>query len=119
MSRELGFEKEKEVAAFLKKRGYKILGTNFSTKYGEIDIIARHKKTIVFIEVKYRSSLYSGTPQEAVTLSKQKKIIKSAIAYIKQNKIGSDVRFDVAAVDENGISVIESAFSAPESLYYF
>ncbi|AKL98573.1 YraN family protein [Endomicrobium proavitum] len=118
MSRDIGFAKEKEVADFLKKRGYKILETNFLTRFGEIDIIAKHKKTIVFIEVKYRSSLYAGAPQEAVTSSKQKKIIKAAIMYIKLHNINSDLRFDVAAVDDKSINIIESSFEAPENSYY-
>ena len=50
--RDIGFAKEKEAADFLKKRGYKILETNFTTSFGEIDIIAEHKKETVFIEVK-------------------------------------------------------------------
>ncbi|MDR3306109.1 MAG: YraN family protein [Endomicrobium sp.] len=118
-ARDIGFEKEKEVAAYLKKLKYKILDTNFRTRFGEIDIIAKQDGTIVFIEVKYRKSSFSGTPQELVTHSKQKKIIKSAIVYIKLHDIKDNVRFDVIAVNDNNIEIINSAFSIPESLYYF
>lgn len=116
-SRTLGFEKEKEAAAFIKKKGYKILSTNYATQYGEIDIIAKHKKDIVFIEVKYRKSSFSGAPQEAVTYKKQQKIIKSAAMYIKENKIKENIRFDIVAIS-GGIEIIESAFDAASAGLY-
>jgi putative endonuclease len=118
-TRGIGFEKEKEVVKYLKKFGIKILETNFKTCFGEIDIIGKCRDTIVFIEVKYRKSLLGGTPQEAVTLKKQQKIIKSAIVYIKQNDIKNNIRFDVAAVDDNKIELIKSAFYLQEDMYYF
>ncbi|MCA6071260.1 MAG: YraN family protein [Endomicrobium sp.] len=118
-TKDIGFGKEKEVVEHLKKLKYEIIETNFSTKFGEIDIIAKHKDAIVFIEVKYRKSLYSGVPQEAVTFKKQQKIIKSAITYVKQNNIKNDIRFDVAAADDNKIEIIESAFTSSDRLYYF
>ncbi|MDR1696228.1 MAG: YraN family protein [Endomicrobium sp.] len=117
-ARKTGFDKEKEAAKFLTKNGYKIIETNFNTKYGEIDIIAKHKKCLVFVEVKYRKSSDMGAPQEAVTFQKQQKIIKSAIVYLKQNHIRSDIRFDVAAITGGEITVIESAFGLPENKYY-
>ncbi|MCA6085780.1 YraN family protein [Candidatus Endomicrobiellum agilis] len=117
-TRDIGFEKEKEVVKYLKKLKYKILTTNFKTNFGEIDIIARQGDTIVFVEVKYRKSSYSGTPQEAVTVKKRQKIIKSAVVYIKQNGIKDDIRFDIASVDDNKIEIINSAFVLPEYLYY-
>jgi putative endonuclease len=118
-TRDIGFEKEKEVVKHLKRLKYKILDTNFTARFGEIDIIAKQDDTIVFIEVKYRKASFSGTPQEAVTYSKQKKIIKSAILYIKLHHIKDNIRFDIAAVDDNNIEIINSAFSVPEGIYYF
>jgi putative endonuclease len=118
-TRDIGFEKEKEVIAYLKKLKYKILDTNFTTHFGEIDIIAEQDDTIVFIEVKYRKSSFSGTPQEAVIYTKQKKIIKSAIIYMKLHNIKNNIRFDVAAVSSNNIEIINSAFPIPGGLYYF
>jgi putative endonuclease len=117
--RDIGFEKEKEVAVYFKKLKYTILDTNFTTRFGEIDIIAKQDDTMVFIEVKYRKSSFSGTPQEAVTYSKQQKIIKSAIVYIKLHNIKDNIRFDVAAIGSNNIEIINSAFSIPEGMYYF
>lgn len=117
--RSLGFEKEKGAAAFIKKKGYKILETNYLSRFGEIDIIAKHKKDIVFIEVKYRQSSFSGTPQEAVNHSKQQKIIKTSAVYIKEKKIKENVRFDIVAISGTGeIEIIESAFNADSVGYY-
>jgi putative endonuclease len=118
-TRDIGFEKEKKVVEHLKKLKYKILDTNFRSHFGEIDIVARQDDTIVFVEVKYRKESSSGAPQEAVTYRKQKKIIKSAILYIKLYHIRDNIRFDVAAVDDNSIEIINSAFSVPGGIYYF
>ena len=115
----IGFEKEKSVADYLKKRGYKILELNWAAKTGEIDIIAQHKKAVVFIEVKYRSSELFGMPQEFVVRQKQKKIIRTALIYIKQKQISSDIRFDVVAVYRDNIELIESAFGYEGGWYYF
>ncbi|MDR2399810.1 MAG: YraN family protein [Endomicrobium sp.] len=117
-TRDIGFEKEKEVVEHLKRLKYKILDTNFRSRFGEI-IIAKQDDTIAFIEVKYRKASFICTPQEAVTYSKQKKIIKSAIVYIKLHHIKNNVRFDIAAVDDNNIEIINSAFSVSEEIYYF
>ncbi|MDR2426402.1 MAG: YraN family protein [Endomicrobium sp.] len=112
-TRTVGFEKEKEAIKFLQKRGYKIIGTNYVTIFGEIDIIAKNKGNIVFIEVKYRKNLSGGTPQEAVTKSKRKKIIKSAVLYVKQNGLkDSNIRFDVVSINDDKFEIIESAFFA-------
>ncbi|MDR1244248.1 MAG: YraN family protein [Endomicrobium sp.] len=117
-ARGVGFDKEKEALSYIKKLKYKILTTNFTTKFGEIDIVAKDKDTLVFIEVKYRKSLYAGTPQEAVTFPKQQKIIKSAIVYVKKNNIKSEIRFDIIAIYNNKIELIQSAFSLKCDQFY-
>ncbi|MDR1417912.1 MAG: YraN family protein [Endomicrobium sp.] len=116
--RDVGFNKEKEAIKYIKKLKYKVLVTNFTTKFGEIDIIATDKNSIVFIEVKYRKSLYSGTPQEAVTFTKQQKIIKSSIIYMKMNNIKRDIRFDIIAISNDKIELIKSAFVPMQHQYY-
>jgi putative endonuclease len=122
-SRQKGFAKEQEAAKALQKAGYSIVGANFYTKYGEIDIIANHENTIVFVEVKYRDSALCGLPQEAVTFSKQNKIIKTAMEYIKlNNAYDKNYRFDVVAIskgkDGDKIEIIKNAFEMPEGKYY-
>ena len=96
---------------FLKKKKYKILETNFSNHIGEIDIIAKHKKTIVFAEVKRRLSLDYGRPAEAVDVRKQNKIKKVAEVYLMLNNLSlADVRFDVVEIVDDKINQIENAF---------
>ena len=84
---------------FLKKNKHKILERNYKNNIGEIDIIARQKKTIVFVEVKTRSSLQFGLPAEAVNFHKQHKIRQVAECYLQQHgQEDSDIRFDVIEV---------------------
>jgi putative endonuclease len=118
-ARDKGFQKEKQASEILKEQGYEILEKNFHALTGEIDIIAKHKGSIVFVEVKYRKDLYAGTAQEAVTASKKKKIIKTAIVYIKQKHLqDQNIRFDVFAISPDGFEIIESAFTVQQGRYY-
>ena len=119
-ARQKGFEQEDEAVKFLKKAGYKILERNFTAPAGEIDIIARHKKTLVFVEVRYRKSSAFGSAKESVNFSKRKKIIKAAMAYLKsKNIVDADFRFDIAAMDEKGIELVQNAFGAADGGFYF
>lgn len=99
----------------LKKEGYKIIETNYRTKLGEIDIIAKDKNTIVFVEVKARRSVNFGSPKEAVSIQKQKKISMVALYYLKTTKqMTTKARFDVVAVnlnrDKPRVEIIKNAF---------
>lgn len=83
----------------LKAKGYKILDRNYRSRYGEIDIIAKHGEYYVFIEVKLRQDDRYGGGAGAITPSKQSKIIKTAQIYLAQNNIyDCPVRFDVVLV---------------------
>lgn len=98
---------------FLKKKGFKILQTNYRNKIGEIDIICFDNKNneIIFIEVKTRSTLQMGMPCEAVDFRKQKKIRNTASLYLLQNnKLDDKIRFDVIEVLNGEINHIEYAF---------
>ena len=115
---EFGRLAEKTGAEFLKRKGYKILELNYKTKLGEIDIIAKEKETICFVEVKGRHSLDFGNPGEAVNLRKQQRIAKTAAFYLKINNLLEQAcRFDVISVLDNGnkeeISLIKNAFDNP------
>lgn len=102
---------EIDALEFLKKRKFKILQTNFKTKFGEIDIIALDGKTIVFVEVKRRSTLAFGRPIEAVDFRKQQKIRKVAEFYLMiKHKSDTDVRFDVMEILDKEITYVENAF---------
>ena len=81
----IGKRSERLAAEYLKRTGYRIIETNFRSKVGEIDIIAKEKGTIVFVEVKARSSSRFGSPKGAVTPAKQRKISMAALDYLKQS----------------------------------
>jgi putative endonuclease len=110
-----GEQGESLAAWYLKKNGYKIIEQNYRSHLGEIDIIAREKKTIVFVEVKSRRSVRYGSPKWAVTPKKQRKISMIALHYLKATRqMGQKARFDVVAItsnrDEPQIEIVKNAF---------
>ena len=116
----LQFGKAGEAAAvaFLKKCGYRIVKQNFRTAVGEIDIIAEHKRVVVFVEVKSRSTVEFGHPSEAVSPAKQRKLAQTAESFLARYPLKDrDMRFDVVSVSGNPsdpdslrIEIIEDAF---------
>ena len=107
----LGKKGEKLVDSFLKKNGYKILKTNYTTPFGEADVIAQVGDEIVFIEVKTRTGDRYGTPKEAVGKSKQLRYKRIAQFYGLQTGEEPNARFDVAEVFADGrIEYYENAF---------
>ena len=115
-SRQKFGEKSESVAAsYLKKQGYKIIELNYRTKLGEIDIIAKEKGTIAFIEVKARRSGQFGNPKWAVTPNKQRKISMVALQYLKTTgQSNVKARFDVVSIisshDNPSIEIVKNAF---------
>ncbi len=90
---------EKIANRYLRDEGYEILGTNFRTRYGELDIVARSEGIIVFVEVRTRTSERLGTSVDSVTLSKQQQVRRMASIYLSQYCLAdSPVRFDVIAI---------------------
>lgn len=85
---------------YLKKKGYKILERNFQKREGEIDILAWDKKAkmLVFVEVKTRTSGDFGEPQEAVDFFKQRKLLRTAYAYLNKKGMEHDFRIDVIGI---------------------
>ena len=85
--------------AFLRGKKFRILERNFRCKAGEVDIVARDGKTLVFVEVKARKNEAYGPPQLAVTAFKQRQISKAALVWLAKNKMeNSAARFDVIAI---------------------
>jgi len=80
---------------YLEKQGYEILARNYNTRLGEIDIIAKDGRYIVFVEVKSRAEDCLYAPREAVTRSKQRKICKAAMLYKLEKGLNGQPRFDV------------------------
>lgn len=96
---EFGKMGEDIAANYLTKNNYKIIERNFRCKQGEIDIIAKDKKEIVFIEVKTRTSNSFGKPSEAVNKIKQKHMYRAAKYFLyKTNLLEEVIRFDVIEV---------------------
>lgn len=110
--RRLGAVHEKRVAEYFRQQGYRILEQNFRCHFGEIDLIAQKDGYIVFVEVKYRSSDSFGTPMAAVDRKKQRRISNTASYYLYSRHWPTDTacRFDVAAVSDQSIQIIENAF---------
>ena len=108
-SRLFGQRAEAAAARFLHSRGYAIVEQNFTTRYGEVDIIARHGEALVFVEVKARRGLRRGSPREAINRLKQQKIIATASHYLRQHGIqNTPVRFEVVTmVEQRGTFVFE------------
>jgi len=113
---EVGKLGEKVAQKFLKKRGYHIREVSFRCPQGEIDIIAQQKDYLVFIEVRTKSSLDFGSPEESLTQSKKKKLIALALTYANTHQnLPSLWRIDVVAIelDDKGqtkrIELIENA----------
>ena len=101
---------------FLKQKGYEILDVNARTPFGEIDIVARRKDTMIFVEVKTRITSSLGPPFLSVTRSKQRHLIRNALCYLKRRgRVDSDWRIDVISVKLNdryepeSIELIENA----------
>lgn len=110
----LGKRGEDLACAELERLGYAIVARRFRTRVGEIDIVARDGGVLVFVEVKTRRSTAFGTPLEAVTFTKRRRLCAMAGEYLARQARGARCRFDVVAVSLNGgtvrIDVVRSAF---------
>ena len=85
-------------AAAYKKKGYKLLDTNYHSRFGEIDLILGKGNTVVFAEVKLRKNARFAEAREFVTRDKQEKIMKTALLWLSDRKNMPEVRFDVVEI---------------------
>ena len=108
-----GSEGEARAREYLVRKGAKVLEMNYRRPTGEIDIIARQGRTLLFVEVKRRSSLRYGRPSEAVDRQKQAHILRTAQLYLQEHRLAdAPMRFDVIEVLPEEIRHIENAFDA-------
>jgi len=111
---ELGEKGERLAKDFLIKKGYEILTTNYRFKHLEVDIIAKFKNELIVVEVKTRASEYLAGPEDTVTKSKQRSIVKVANEYILEHDLDIDIRFDIISIilneKETKIEHLEDAF---------
>lgn len=108
-----GKRAEDAAAAFLQKNGFEILARNFTVRGAEIDIVAREKGCIVFVEVKasFTRSAAHGAPRERVTPAKQRRIGMAALLYLQRHSLQeAPVRFDVVEVFPQSIVLLRNAF---------
>ena len=114
---DLGKLGEELAVDFLEKNGYEILETNWVFHKAEIDIIAQKNGILAVVEVKTRSSIEFGLPQDFVKPKKIKLLLKAIDEYVVQNDLDLEVRFDIVAIHkENKDFVIEHI---EDAFYYF
>ncbi len=114
---DLGKQGEELAADFLRKNGYDILETNWVYQKAEIDIIARKEDMLAVVEVKTRSSLDFGLPQDFVTPKKIKLLVKAVDEYVTINDLDAEIRFDIISIyNKKGDFVIEHIVDA---FFYF
>jgi putative endonuclease len=122
----LGARGEKAAARYLRRHGYKILLKNFRSGKAEVDIVARHRDWLVFVEVKTRETEQFGAPSEAVDRDKQRNLSKAALDYLRM--LGNPrihFRFDIVEViiangskKPDDIRLIQNAFDLSEPFIY-
>lgn len=112
-----GLEGEQLAVRHLRRLGYSIICRNYRSPLGEIDIVARHRGVLVFVEVKSRSTEAFGSPKLAVTPAKQRKLSQVAWHYLQQHNLTeASARFDVVTISRSKgaplFEVIENAFES-------
>ena len=111
---ELGKFGEELAVDFLQQNGYTILETNWTFQKAEIDIIAQKENTLAIVEVKTRSTIDFGLPQDFVKPKKIQLLVKAVNEYVVQNELDMEVRFDIIAIHIEGnqlnIEHLEDAF---------
>ena len=109
--RRLGAAGEDQAARWYVARGYQVLDRNWRCREGEVDLVLAKGRTVVFCEVKARSSAAFGSPAEAVTPAKQRKLRATALRWLQEHDgHGVALRFDVVAILAGEMEVIEAAF---------
>lgn len=94
----LGHWGEGVAAEYLRKKRYKLIAANYRCRFGEIDLIAENRTTLVFVEVKLRKSANFAQAMEYVDRQKQERLKQTALLYLSQNETEKPARFDVIEV---------------------
>jgi putative endonuclease len=108
---DLGAQGERMAATWYQDNGYEVVARNWRCREGEIDLIVSRRRTVVFCEVKTRSSAAFGLPAEAVTRTKRERLRHLAAKWLDESPVRPiGIRFDVAAVLDGQLEIIEGAF---------
>ena len=122
-AKQLGALAEDKAIEYIEGKGGVILKRNYTTPYGEVDIIARWDNIIAFVEVKCRRTVSKGTPQEAVSRAKQRRYAYCAASYVNENSLSSQIRFDVCAVrvinNTFQINYTQNAFDMGQADFFY
>jgi len=114
----LGRYGEALAAEYLRKKGYTVLGLNYRTRLGELDVIASDKRFVVFLEVKLRKNATFADAREFVTRSKQQKVIAAAQEWIQSHPTELQPRFDVMEIyAPDGIATAKPVLRHLENAY--
>jgi putative endonuclease len=106
-----GIAGEVVAAAWYEAHGYEVLDRNWRCRTGELDLVLRRGSEVVFCEVKSRATVAFGAPAEAVTHEKRQRIRHLAARWIEGSRFRpAQIRFDVAAVLDDQLEIIEGAF---------
>lgn len=107
-----GREGEAKAAEYLRKKRYDIIGANYRCRFGELDLIAKKRELVIFVEVKLRKNDKFGAASDAVTPAKREKLRKAALSWLASTDCTAPTRFDVIEIyTESGhINHIENAF---------
>ena len=106
-----GESEEQRACEYLQAQGLDLITQNFSCRMGEIDLIMKHKDSLVFVEVRYRKNREFGGAAASITRSKQRKIIRTALLYQQKHAPKSCMRFDVVTIEgDNEPQWFPSAF---------
>lgn len=110
--RKTGSEYEQKAAEYLEAKGMRIIARNFRIRSGEIDLIARDGRYLVFTEVKYRRDSSKGDALEAVDIRKQRAVIATARYFLHRYRFAEDTpcRFDVIGITDDEITHVQNAF---------
>ena len=107
-----GREGEAKAADYLRCKKYEVIGANYRCRFGELDLIAKKRELVIFVEVKLRKNDRFGAAADAVTFSKQDKLRKTAASWLAAHDCDAPTRFDVIEIytDTGRINHIENAF---------
>ncbi len=113
MSRALGAAAEARAAAFLSRKGYRVVDRNWTCRGGEIDLVCEHGDTLVFVEVRARKDDRHGTPLETVRDLKRQRLIRAAEHDLAKKELWDRAcRFDVVAIAGDTVEHVEDAFAS-------
>lgn len=108
-TRAAGAHWERQALAYLQARGLKLLAANFHCPGGEIDLVMREGATVVFVEVRQRSSASHGGAAASVTIHKQRRLLRAAYAWLARYPVTPACRIDLVAIDGDTIAWLRDA----------